>query len=154
MSTLGARIRKMRMRKGYELDKLSYLSGLDADILAKMERDEYLDLSVSDMINLATILDADLDYLLIGDQKAEDAVEADPEIDIDEHSFLRQIISDEIIEYMGHYPLTFWANLFRKMCKKDISPDGMCKLIDAVDTVKPGDENNNHGNGNNKGRQR
>ena len=154
MSTLGARIRKMRLRKGYELDKLAYLTGLDADLLAKMEKEEYPELSVSDIINLAKILDADLDYLLIGDKEAVDAVEEDLQIEIDEHSFLRQIISDEIIEYMGHYPITFWANLLRKMCKKDISPDGMCKLIDAVETVKPGDENNNHGNGNNRNRQR
>jgi transcriptional regulator with XRE-family HTH domain len=151
MSTLGARIRKMRLRKGYELDKLAYLTGMDSEMLAKLEGDEFIDLTVKDVILLAKTLDAPLDYILVGDPKSEEEAEEGSEIQIDEHSFLRQVINEEILEYMGHYPITFWANLFRKMCRKDISPDGMCRLIDAVETVKPGDDN---GNGSSRNRQR
>ncbi len=150
MSTLGTRIRKMRMRRGYELDKLAYLTGMDSELLARLESDEKIELSIEDVILLAKTLDADLDYILIGDQKSEDETDDNQEIEIDEHSFLKQIINDEIMEYMGHYPITFWANLFRKMCRKEISPDGMCRLIDAVETVKPSDDSSNG----NRSRQR
>jgi XRE family transcriptional regulator, master regulator for biofilm formation len=154
MSTLGARIRKMRMRKGYELDKLAYLTGMSSELLARLERDERIDLTIEDMILLAQTLDADLHYILIGDQKSEEEADESQEILIDEHSFLRQVINEDILEYMGHYPITFWANLFRKMCKNEISPDGMCKLIDAVETVKPSDDNSSNGTGSNRSRQR
>jgi transcriptional regulator with XRE-family HTH domain len=148
MGTLGKRIRKLRNRKGYELDKLAYLTGIDPEILMELEEcDNITRMTIEHVMNIAEVLDSDIHFLLTGQDIAAEAIEEDSE-DIEgdqEDSFISQIMTDDVLAYMHHYPVTFWSNLMRKLCKNNISPDGLCKLIDAVQTVKP--EEGKNGNG-------
>ncbi len=144
MNSLGTRFKKMRMKKGCEIDKLSYLTKIDAGILERVEAGDLTSLSLNDIMILADTLNTSLDYLLNGIES--DSADDQDDFELNDFSFLLQVFNEDILAYMSKYPVTHWANLFRTMCKNDIGPDGMCKLIDAVDSVKAIPEGKKNGN--------
>jgi transcriptional regulator with XRE-family HTH domain len=144
MSSVGNRFKKMRLKKGFDIDKLSYLTKIDTGILERVEINDLAALSLNDVMVLASTLDTSLDYLLNGENASQGEEQEDH--GLSEYSFLLQIFDEDILAYMSKYPVTYWANLFRKMSKIDITPDGMCKLINAVETVQPNNSGIKNGN--------